>query len=290
MATENSRAAARLMLSPAVILLLIWMIVPLALTLWFSMQRYNLLYPDRQGWNDFANYTRFVASPAFLGAIVNTLVLVVGVLVITVVLGILIALLIDRPIWGQGIVRILVISPFFIMPPVAALIWKNMFMNPTNGLFAEAAKYLGLAPFDFLGQAPLASIILIVAWQWLPFATLILLTALQSLSSEELEAAEMDGASAFSRFWFIMLPHLARSITVVVLIQTIFLLGIFGEILVTTNGGPGTASTTLPYLIYKRALLDFDAGTAAAGGVVAVILANIVAIFLMRAIGKNLDA
>lgn len=290
MATENSRAAARLMLSPAVILLLVWMIVPLALTLWFSMQRYNLLYPDRQGWNDFANYTRFVASPAFFGAIVNTLVLVVGVLVITVVLGILIALLIDRPIWGQGIVRILVISPFFIMPPVAALIWKNMFMNPTNGLFAEAAKYLGLAPFDFLGQAPLASIILIVAWQWLPFATLILLTALQSLSSEELEAAEMDGASAFSRFWFIMLPHLARSITVVVLIQTIFLLGIFGEILVTTNGGPGTASTTLPYLIYKRALLDFDAGTAAAGGVVAVILANIVAIFLMRAIGKNLDA
>lgn len=290
MATENSRAAARLMLSPAVILLLIWMIVPLALTLWFSLQRYNLLYPDRVGFNNFANYTRFVASPAFLGAIVNTLILVVGVLVITVVLGILIALLIDRPIWGQGIVRILVISPFFIMPPVAALIWKNMIMNPTNGLFAEAAKYMGLAPFDFLGQAPLASIILIVAWQWLPFATLILLTALQSLSSEELEAAEMDGASAFARFWFIMLPHLARSITVVVLIQTIFLLGIFGEILVTTNGGPGTASTTLPYLIYKEALLDFDAGTAAAGGVVAVILANIVAIFLMRAIGKNLDA
>ena len=99
----------------------------------------------------------------------------------------------------------------------------------------------------------------------------------------------MDGATPWSRFWFIMLPHLARSITVVVLIQTIFLLGIFGEILVTTNGGPGTASTTLPYLIYKEALLDFDVGTAAAGGVVAVILANIVAIFLMRAVGKNLD-
>lgn len=290
MSTQSSRSAARAMLSPTVILLLIWMIVPLAMTLWFSLQRYNLLYPDRTGFNDFANYTRFVLSPAFGGAILNTLILVVGVLVITVVFGILIALLIDQPIWGQGIVRILVISPFFIMPPVAALIWKNMFMNPTNGLFAEAAKFLGMAPFDFLGNAPLASIILIVAWQWLPFATLILLTALQSLSSEELEAAEMDGANAFARFWYIMLPHLARAITVVVLIQTIFLLGIFGEILVTTNGGPGTASTTLPFLIYKEALLDFDVGTAAAGGVVAVILANIVAFFLMRAIGKNLDA
>ena len=290
MATQSSRKAARAMLSPTVILLLVWMIVPLAMTLWFSLQRYNLLYPDRTGFNDFGNYTRFVLSPAFGGAVVNTLVLVVGVLAITVILGILIALLIDQPIWGQGIVRILVISPFFIMPPVAALIWKNMFMNPTNGLFAEAAKFIGLSPYDFLGNAPLASIILIVAWQWLPFATLILLTALQSLSSEELDAAEMDGAGPVSRFWYIMLPHLARAITVVVLIQTIFLLGIFGEILVTTNGGPGTSSTTLPYLIYKEALLDFDVGTAAAGGVVAVILANIVAFFLMRAIGKNLDA
>lgn len=290
MATQSSRKAARAMLSPTVILLLVWMIVPLAMTIWFSLQRYNLLYPDRTGFNDFGNYTRFVLSPAFGGAVVNTLILVVGVLAITVILGILIALLIDQPIWGQGMVRILVISPFFIMPPVAALIWKNMFMNPTNGLFAEAAKFIGLSPYDFLGNAPLASIILIVAWQWLPFATLILLTALQSLSSEELEAAEMDGAGPVSRFWYIMLPHLARAITVVVLIQTIFLLGIFGEILVTTNGGPGTSSTTLPYLIYKEALLDFDVGTAAAGGVVAVILANIVAFFLMRAIGKNLDA
>ena len=290
MSTQSSRRAARLMLSPSVVLLMIWMVVPLALTLWFSFQRYNLLYPDRSGFIGLLNYTNFVASPAFLASIGNTLILVGGVLAITVVLGVAIALLIDQPIWGQGAVRILVISPFFIMPPVAALIWKNMFMNPTNGLFAEAFRFLGLPPFDFLGQAPLASIILIVAWQWLPFATLILLTALQSLSSDQIEAAEMDGAPPLKRFWFIILPHLARAITVVILIQTIFLLGIFGEILVTTNGGPGTASTTLTYLIYKEALLDFDAGTAAAGGVVAVILANIVAIFLMRAVGRNLDA
>jgi sorbitol/mannitol transport system permease protein len=289
MATQSARSAARAMNAPAVILLLIWMAVPLGMTLWFSFQRYNLLYPDRSGFIGLENYANFISSPAFWGAIVNTLILVVGVLVITVVGGLLIAMLIDQPIWGQGIVRILVISPFFIMPPVAALIWKNMFMNPTNGLFAEAAKLIGMAPFDFLGQAPLASIVLIVAWQWLPFATLILLTALQSLSSEQLEAAEMDGAPPVKRFWYIMLPHLARAITVVVLIQTIFLLGVFAEILVTTNGGPGNASTTLTYLVYKEALLDFDAGTAAAGGVIAVILANIVAIFLMRAIGKNLD-
>jgi len=290
MSTQASRSAARTMLSPAVILLLIWMIVPLVLTLYFSFQRYNLLYPDRAGFVGWMNYTNFVATPAFLTAVLNTLVLVLGVLIVTVGGGIMLALLIDQPIWGQGVVRILVIAPFFIMPPVAALVWKNMFMNPTNGLFAELFKFLGLQPYDFLGQAPLASLILIVAWQWLPFATLILLTALQSLSSEELEAAEMDGAPAIKRFWFIMVPHLARAITVVVLIQTIFLLAVLVEILVTTNGGPGTASTTLTFLVYREAILDSDVGTAAAGGVVAVVLANIVAVFLMRAIGKNLDA
>ena len=113
---------------------------------------------------------------------------------------------------------------------------------------------------------------------------------LQSLDREQLEASEMDGANWRNRFWFIMLPHMARSITVVILIQTIFLLSIFAEILVTTNGGPGVATTNLTYLIYVSSLLQFDVGIGSAGGVVAIILANIVAFFLMRMIGKNLDA
>jgi len=289
MATQATRAAARLMISPAVILLLCWMIVPLAMTLYFSFLRYNLLMPGTEAWTGLTNYRYFLTDPAFFEALGNTLTLVGGVLVITVVGGILLGLLLDQPFRGQGIVRILVIAPFFVMPTVSALVWKNMFMNPVNGLFAHAAKFLGLQPYDFLTQAPLASIILIVSWQWLPFATLILLTALQSLDREQLEAAEMDGAGALSRFIFIMLPHLGRAITVVILIQTIFLLSVFAEILVTTNGGPGTASTNLTYLIYAQSLLQFDVGGGSAGGVVAIILANIVAIFLMRMIGKNLE-
>ena len=156
-------------------------------------------------------------------------------------------------------------------------------------LVTNVARFLGTSPVDWFAQYPLTSIILIVAWQWLPFATLILLTSLQSLDTEQMEAAEMDGAGAVSRFIHLTLPHMARAITVVVLIQTIFLLGIYAEILVTTNGGPGNASTNLTYLIYRAARLNFDIGGAAAGGIIAVILANIVAIFLMRAVGKNLD-
>jgi len=290
MSTHHSRAAGRLMISPAVILLLGWMLIPLGLTLYFSFLRYNLLMPGANPFVGFENYAFFFTDPAFGAAIANTLMLVGGVLAITIVGGTLLALLLDQPIWGQGIVRILVIAPFFVMPTVSALVWKNMFMNPVNGLFSHLARVLGLQPYDFLSQAPLASIVLIVSWQWLPFATLILLTALQSLDSEQLEASEMDGAGPVSRFAFIVLPHLARSITVVILIQTIFLLSIFAEILVTTNGGPGNASTNLTYLVYAQSLLQFDVGLGSAGGVFAIVLANIVAIFLMRMIGKNLDA
>jgi sorbitol/mannitol transport system permease protein len=289
MATQNTRTLARLMMAPSVGLLLIWMIVPLSMTLWFSFQNYNLLNPANVSFGGLFNYRYFYTDPAFFQSIWNTLLIVGGVLLITIVGGILLALLLDQPMFGQGIVRILVISPFFVMPPVAALIWKNMIMHPGYGVLADINRALGLSPVDWFAQYPLLSIIIIVAWQWLPFATLILLTALQSLDGEQQEAAEMDGARFIDKFIYLTMPHLARAITVVILIQTIFLLGVYAEILVTTNGGPGYASTNLAFLIYRTALLGYDVGGASAGGIIAVILANLVAIFLMRAVGKNLD-
>lgn len=276
------------MMAPAVVLLLGWMLVPLMMTLYFSFKQYLPMRGGDLGWVGLDNYIRFVTSSSFWPSVTTTLFLVGGVLIITVGLGILLAMLLDQPIWGQGIVRILVIAPFFVMPTVSALVWKNMFMDPVNGLFAHLFKAFGLQPLEWLSQAPLTSIIIIVSWQWLPFATLILLTAIQSLDSEQLEASEMDGARALSRFGYIVLPHLSRAITIVVLIQTIFLLSIFAEIFVTTQGSFGTR--TLTYLIYQRVLESQNVGLGSAGGIYAVILANIVAIFLMRIVGKNLDA
>ena len=276
-------------MSPSVLLLLGWMLVPLTMTIYFSFLRYNLLSPGTESFIGWTNYYYFVTDPSFTDALVNTISIFGGVLFITTIGGIAFSLLLDQPMWKSGLIRMLVIAPFFVMPTVSALVWKNMFMNPVNGFFGQIASFLGLQPFDFFGQAPLLSVIWIISWQWLPFATLILLTALQSLDREQLEAAEMDGANSFSRFIFIILPHLARPITVAILIQTIFLLSIFAEILVTTNGGPGTATTNLTYLIYVQSLLQFDVGAGSAGGVIAIILANIVAIFLMRMIGKNLE-
>ena len=287
MATKASRSAARLMMAPAVILLLGWMLVPLIMTLWFSFRTYLPLRGGDQGWTGFDNYVRFVSSSAFWPAVQTTLLIVLGVLIITVCLGILLAILLDQPMWGQGIVRILIIAPFFVMPTVSALVWKNMFMDPVNGLLAHLWRFFGADPVSWLSDASLQSIIMIVSWQWLPFATLILLTAIQSLDSEQLEAAEMDGAPVLKRFFYIILPHLSRAITIVLLIQTIFLLAIFAEIFVTTGGAFGTR--TLSYLIFQRVLESQNVGLGSAGGVYAIILANIVAIFLMRIVGKNLD-
>ena len=290
MATQQTTFAGRILVAPSVILLFLWMIVPLGMTIYFSLLRYSLLDPDRISFIGVQNYADFLHDPSFLDAVFNTLVLVVSVLLISVVGGLFVALLVDQPIFGQGFVRVMVIAPFLVMPTVSALVWKNLFMNPISGLFAWLAKSVGLPAVDWFTNWPLLAIIIMVAWQWLPFATLILLTALQSLDEEQKEAAALDGARAASYLLYIVLPHLARAITVVILIETIFLLSVYAEILVTTKGGPGEATTNIPFLIYKQALLNLDVGAASAGGLVAVILANIVAIFLMRMVGKNLEA
>ena len=274
--------------APSIIVLMLWMVVPLSMTLYFSTIRYNLMYPERTGFVGLSNYKFFWTDPAFGPALLNTLLLVGSVLAISVILGLMIALLIDRPFAGRGLVRVMLISPFFIMPTVNALLWKNMMMNPIYGLFAVVALAMGVEPIDWLAQWPLLSIIIMVSWQWTPFAILIFMTSLQSKDQDQKEAAILDGAGAWAQFWNLTLPHLARPIAIVLMIQMIFHLSIFAEIYVSTSGGPGTASTNIAYLIYAQALLQFDVGVASAGGVFAVILANIIAIFLIRAVGKNL--
>ena len=279
----------RPLLWPSIGVLLIWMIVPLVLTLWFSFRNYNLVDPTITGWAGVDNYTYLLTDPSFLTSIVNTVLLVGGVLLSTVVFGTLFAVLFDQDFWGQGAARLFVIAPFFVMPTVAALVWKNLLMHPVNGLIAYITSSLGFGVFDWFTVAPLFSVGVIVAWQWIPFATLILLTAMQSLDREQIEAARMDGAKAVARFRHIIVPHLSRPITVVVMIEMIFVLGIFAEIYVTTSGGPGDASTNLPFLIYKTAILNSDIGGGSAGGIVAVVLANIVAFFLLRAFARGLE-
>jgi sorbitol/mannitol transport system permease protein len=279
---------ARALLAPAVLPLLVWMIVPLVLTLWFSLQHYSLL-DQRTAFVGFENFRYILSNPDLLRAVINTVFLTCGVLAGTIIIGVPAAVLLHQKFFGQKVVRLMVIAPFFVMPTVAALVWKNLLMNPVNGLFAFVAHTFGLHAVDWFADLPLTSIGIIVTWQWMPFATLVLLTALQSLDSEQLEAVRMDGAGPLDAARYVILPHLSRAISVVVMLEAIFLLSVFAEILVTTSGGPGIASTTLSYLIYKTALLNFDVGGASATGIVAVVLANIVSVVLVRTVARSID-
>jgi sorbitol/mannitol transport system permease protein len=265
------------------------MIVPLAMTIYFSVVSYNLMQPGAHEFVGMANIEFFVTDPDFWPAVLNTLILLGSVIAITVVFGIALALLINDPFPGRSMVRVLLISPFFVMPTVNALLWKNMMMNPIYGVLAQVWQFFGQQPVDWLTYHPLFSVIVMVAWQWLPFACLIFITSLQSLDREQMEAARMDGAMAIQRFMYLVLPHLARAIAVVVMIEMIFLMSVFAEIFTTTGGGPGNDSTNIAFLIFKQALMNFDVGVASAGALFAVVLANIAAFFLIRMIGKNLD-
>src|SRR5579863_9615710 len=175
MATQQTNVAGRVLVAPSVVLLFLWMIVPLLMTIYFSTLNYNLLDPDAKHFIGLGNYLDFLSDPDFIGALENTLILVASVLVLSVVGGIFVALLMDQPIFGQNVVRVMVIAPFFVMPTVSALVWKNMLMNPVSGLFAWIAHLFGLPAVDWFTDCPMFAVILIVTWQWLPFASLILL-------------------------------------------------------------------------------------------------------------------
>ena len=307
------RTLPRLLQTPAVVLLLIWMLVPLSMTLYFSFIRYVLVNfrrpewatPSLSNWRGFGNYKYVLDAKDFWMAIQNSVWIVSSILVLTVILGLLIAVLINRTFPGRGIVRVLLISPFFVMPAVNAVLWINMILDPVLGLNGLAVSGLnelvaGLRDFPVIGgffamwpelhpisfratQTSAYAVIMMVTWQWTPFAVLIFMTSLQSEDESQKEAAMLDGASAWSQFINLTVPHLARPIAIVVMIQSIFHLSLYAEIEIVSRGN---GNKNLPYLIGE--FTSNNIGAASATGIFAVILANIVAIFLLRMVGKSL--
>ena len=307
------RTLPRLLQTPAVVLLLIWMLVPLSMTLYFSFIRYVLVNfrrpewatPSLSNWRGFGNYKYVLEAKDFWMAIQNSVLIVSSILVLTVILGLLIAVLNNRTFPGRGIVRVLLISPFFVMPAVNAVLWINMILDPVLGLNGLAVSGLnelvaGLRDFPVIGgffamwpelhpisfratQTSAYAVIMMVTWQWTPFAVLIFMTSLQSEDESQKEAAMLDGASAWSQFINLTVPHLARPIAIVVMIQSIFHLSLYAEIEIVSRGN---GNKNLPYLIGE--FTSNNIGAASATGIFAVILANIVAIFLLRMVGKSL--
>jgi len=277
--------------SPGLIFLIIVTQVPFVVAIYFSFNGWNLTRPASRGflgWDRmWRNYSRILQNQDFYTVIWNTVVLTGSVVIITFILGLMLAMLLNRPFPGRSLARTLLISPFLVMPVAAAVLWKNVLLDPTFGFSTLLQRSLGL-PVNYLFEsAPMATVIAVVAWQWTPFVMLILLAGLQSLPDSTLEAASIDGASGFSLFRFIVLPHLKRFIEIALLLETIFVLNVFGIIDIATAGGPGLATTNLPYQIFLEYTKRFNIGRASAYGIFAIILANIVVVFLLRIISKQ---
>ena len=278
------REPRRWLSAPGILFLVLVTQIPFVLTIYYSFRGWNLLRPESNQWVGARNYVRTLQSPDFYHILWNTILLTGSVVIITLVFGLILALLLNRPFRGQGVARTMLIAPFLIMPVVTAVLWKNVLLDPVFGFSAFLISMLGLPAVSFLEQFPMASIIVIVSWQWTPFVMLILLAGLQSMPESALEAASIDGAHGLTMFRYIILPHLRTFIEIALLLEVIFVLNVFGVIFVTTSGGPGIATTNLPYEIYKEAFSRWNVGKASALGVFAVILANIVVLLFLRVV------
>ncbi|OBF98329.1 sugar ABC transporter permease [Mycobacterium sp. 852002-51152_SCH6134967] len=274
-------------LLPALIFMIVVTQVPFLFTLYYSTLSWNLVRPGSREFIGLQNYVTVAKDSQFWTVALNTVVLIVGVVLISAFFGLLLALLLDRAFLGRGIVRTLLITPFLVTPVAAALIWKTTILDPNNGILNWLLSLVGIDRMDWIGQFPLAMVMVMLIWQWTPFMMLLILAGLQSMPRDILEAGRVDGANAFQLFRELTLPHLRRFIELGVVLGAIFLVNTFDAIYMMTQGGPGIASANLPFYIYQRAFLGFDIGQAAAMGVVVVVFTIIIASFALRLIFKS---
>src|SRR5947209_7139809 len=269
---------------PALVYMIVLTQIPFLLAVWFSLHAWNLLVPS-EGFPfvGLSNYvTEFVRDANFWPILGNTLELVAGAMILALVAGTILALLLNRPMWGRNVLRGIATVPFLVTPSVMALIWKNLFLSPSTGMIDWLFHLVGLPNVAWFSTVPLQSIIFIVAWEWSPFVMLVVLAGLQTIPDEVLEAAKVDGANTFMTFWRITFPLLRKPYQIALLFGTIFIFQTFAEIYVTTAGGPGVTTNTLPYYTYRTAFTSFQIGQASALGVIGVILAIFAARGMLR--------
>ncbi|AHK34151.1 ABC sugar transporter [Rhodococcus opacus PD630] len=274
-------------LLPALIFMIVVTQIPFLFTLYYSTQSWNLVRPGSQAFVGLQNYVDVFQDSQFREVAVNTVILIVGTVIISVVLGLLLALLLDRAFLGRGIVRTLLITPFLVTPVAGALLWKTTMFDPVFGIVNFVLSPFGVGQVDWVSKFPLASVMVNLVWQWTPFMMLLILAGLQSMPRDILEAARVDGAKPFAMFRELTLPHLRRFIELGAVLGAIYLINTFDAIYMMTQGGPGTASANLPFYIYQRAFLGFDIGQAAAMGVIVVIATIVVATLALRLIFKS---
>lgn len=278
----------RFPLLPALIFTVLLTQIPFVMSIWYSLTNWTIVPPTPREFVGVDNYTRLVDDQFFRDAAWVSIVMTVSAVLISLVLGTLLAVLLDRKFLGQGIARTLLITPFLIMPVVAGLIWKNQMFSSLYGVLNWLLERVGIDAVEFVSKHPTGSIVTVLVWQWTPFMMLIMLAGLQSQPSEVLEAARVDGASAFGTFRQLTLPHLRSYMELGALLGTIYLIQVFDHVDVMTGGGPG--STNIPYFVYQRSIGGgWTFGRASAYSIVVVAASIIIATICLRVLSRLLQ-
>ncbi|APS17687.1 carbohydrate ABC transporter permease [Streptomyces parvus] len=289
---ERRRAwATRAPLLPALIFLIAVTQLPFVATLVISLFDWNSLKPEKRHFTGLSNYASVFTDEALRESVVTTVVLTATVVIVSVVLGLVFALLLDRTFFGRGFVRTLLITPFLLVPVSAALLWKHALYNPEYGLFNGVLTWFGelfgiesIAQPEWTSEMPLIAIEASLVWQWTPFMMLILLAGLQSRPAEIIEAARLDGAGPWQIFRHLTLPHLRRYLELGILLGSVYIVQNFDAVFTITSGGLGTAN--LPYTVYETFYRAHEYGLASAAGVVVVIGTIIIATFALRVVSS----
>jgi sorbitol/mannitol transport system permease protein len=256
--------------------------LPFVLTLVYSFTSWNFLEPGTKRFVGFANYSAVFEDPFFRQAAVVTIEMTVTAVLASLLLGLGVAVLLDRKFLGRGLARTLLITPFLVMPAAASLVWQTLMLDPSFGILDWFLRPFGGGHIDWVGGYPFITIVMTLAWQWTPFMMLIVLAGLQSQPPETLEAARVDGASARGIFVYMTLPHLRQYLELGIVLGSIYMLQAFDQVFLITEGGPGVSTTNLPYFMYERIFEGGEIGYGSAVGMVDVIATIIIAIFALR--------
>jgi sorbitol/mannitol transport system permease protein len=283
---RRGRWARRSLILPALLYTIVVTQIPFVITIWYSLQSWNLLRPGSRRFVGLSNYGAIFTQTGFRTAVVNTVVFTASAVIISVVLGLILATLLDRKFLGRGVVRTLLITPFLVMPTAGALLWKTTMLHPVFGIVNFVLGPFGVGSLDWASRFPMPTIVIVAVWQWTPFMMIILLSGLQSQSTDILEAARVDGANGLAIFRHLTLPYLRPYLELGTLLGSIFILQTFDSIFMITQGGPGQATTNLPYFLYLQAFRRFEIGQAAALAIVVVIATIVVAMVALRVLSN----
>ncbi len=268
--------------------------VPFLLTLIYSTLRWNLARPDLPvkfyGFKNFWYFLRiqdWPQIPEFYSIVWQTILITVCALALCTIVGFLLALLLDHAIPGVNVARTLILGPFFVMSTASGVIWKTTILNTTFGWYGVIAKFFGFTPVDLISYHPIAVIVFLFSWRWMPFFVLMMLAGLQSIPEEIGDSMEVDGTNWWQSTFLVKLPMIRKHISVAMMLGLIFLVKEFGLILVTTAGGPGTSSYTLPYAVYMQVFNASNVGRAGALAVITVVLTLVGLNILFKSIQKR---